>query len=106
MAIRGQEHPDPGVGEVFAVGRGAGFVVVAEVTARAASEPRLADGGPGWATVEVTGGPATRPEQHRTGVVGASCGVVPPLMPRMRRIFGVADQAGLGPFPTGPTAGR
>lgn len=36
----------PGVWEVFAVGRGDGFVVLAEVTARAASELRLADGGP------------------------------------------------------------
>src|SRR5512132_1523873 len=44
---------------VFAVGRGAGFVVVAEVTARAASELRLADGGPVWATVEALGWPAT-----------------------------------------------
>jgi hypothetical protein len=35
---------------VFEVGRGDGFVVLAEVTARAASELRLADGGPVWAT--------------------------------------------------------
>jgi hypothetical protein len=49
----------PGVCEVFAVGRGAGFVVLAEVTARAASELRLADGGPVWATVEAPGWPAT-----------------------------------------------
>jgi hypothetical protein len=49
----------PGVWEVFAVGRGAGFVVLAEVTARAASELRLADGGPVWATVEAPGWPAT-----------------------------------------------
>ena len=71
----------------MAVGRGAGFVVLAEVTARAL-ELRLADGGPVWATVEarVAG---YRPERHRAGVVGASCGVVPPLMPRMRRSFGV-----------------
>jgi len=32
----------------LAVGRGDGFVVLAEVTARAASELRLADGGPVW----------------------------------------------------------
>jgi hypothetical protein len=49
----------PGVWEVFAVGRCAGFVVLAEVTARAASELRLADGGPVWATVEAPGWPAT-----------------------------------------------
>lgn len=49
----------PGVCEVFAVGRGAGFVVLAEVTARAASELRLADGGPVRATVEAPGWPAT-----------------------------------------------
>jgi hypothetical protein len=48
MAVRGQGHPDPGVWEVLAVGRGDGFVVLAEVTARAASELRLADGGPVW----------------------------------------------------------
>src|SRR5512132_3146321 len=54
---------------VFAVGRGAGFVVVAEVTARAAGELRLADGGPVWATVEALGWPATGPERHRAGVV-------------------------------------
>ena len=48
----------PGVWEVFAVGRGAGFVVLAEVTARAARELRLADGGPVWATVEAPGWPA------------------------------------------------
>ena len=47
MAVRGQGHPDPGVWEVLAVGRGVGFVVVAEVTARAAGELCLADGGPG-----------------------------------------------------------
>jgi hypothetical protein len=69
LAVRGQEHADPGVWEVFAVGRGAGFVVVAEVTARAASELRLADGGPVWATVEAPGWPATGPERHRPGVV-------------------------------------
>ena len=87
MAVRGQGHAAPGVWEVLAVGRGAGFVVLAEVTARAL-ELRLADGGPVWATVEarVAG---YRPERHRAGVVGASCGVVPPLMPRMRRSFGV-----------------
>jgi hypothetical protein len=44
---------------VFAVGRGAGFVVLAEVTARTASELRLADGGPVRATVEAPGWPAT-----------------------------------------------
>ena len=49
----------PGVWEVFAVGRGAGFVVLAEVTARAAGELRLADGGPVWAIVEAPGWPAT-----------------------------------------------
>jgi hypothetical protein len=59
----------PGVWEVFAVGRGAGFVVVAEVTARAASELGLADGGPVLATVEAPGWPATGPEQHRAGGV-------------------------------------
>ena len=48
MAVRDQGHADPGVWQVLAVGRGAGFVVVAEVTARAASELRLADGGPVW----------------------------------------------------------
>ena len=48
----------PGAWEVLAVGRGAGFVVLAEVTARAL-ELRLADGGPVWATVEATGWPAT-----------------------------------------------
>ena len=50
----------PGVWEVFAVGRGAGFVVLAEVTARAASELRLADGGPVRGGVEATN--AARPE--------------------------------------------
>src|SRR5512132_72241 len=59
----------PGVWKVFAVGRGAGFVVVAEVTARAAGELRLADGGPVWATVDAPGWPATGPERHRAGVV-------------------------------------
>jgi hypothetical protein len=44
---------------VFAVGRGDGFVVLAEVTARAAGELCLADGGPVWVTVEATGWPAT-----------------------------------------------
>jgi hypothetical protein len=44
---------------MLAVGRGAGFDVVAKVTARAASELRLADGGPVWATVEALGWPAT-----------------------------------------------
>jgi len=43
MAVRGEEDADPGVWEVFAVGRGDGFVVLAEVTPRAASELRLAD---------------------------------------------------------------
>jgi molybdopterin-binding protein len=56
MAVRGQGHADPGVWEVFAVGRGAGFVVLAEVTARAAGELCLADGGPVWATVQAPGG--------------------------------------------------
>ena len=42
---------------VFAVGRGAGFVVVAEVTARAAGELCLADGGPLWVTDEAPGSP-------------------------------------------------
>ena len=59
MAVRGQGHADPGVWEVLAVGRGDGFVVLAEVTARAAGELRLADGGPVWVTVEATGWPAT-----------------------------------------------
>jgi len=59
LAVRGQGHADPGVWEVLAVGRGDGVVVVAEVTARAAGEPRLADGGPVWVTVEATGWPAT-----------------------------------------------
>jgi hypothetical protein len=49
----------PGVWEVFAVGRGAGFVVLAEVTPRAASELRLAAGGPVWATRPGPGWPAT-----------------------------------------------
>ena len=79
----------PGVWEVFAVGRCAGFVVLAEVTARAARELRLADGGPVWATVEAPGWPAI-------GLNGIGPGLWrvlrrgPPLMPRMRRILPAA----------------
>jgi hypothetical protein len=79
--------------------------VPAPVAARAAGELRLADGGPGLGDRRGHRVAGYRPEQHRAGGVGASCGVVLPLMPRMRRIFGVADQAGLGPFPPVPRPG-
>ena len=56
MAVRGQGHADPVPAGVFAVGRGAGFVVVAEVTARAGGKLCLADRGPVWVTVEAPSG--------------------------------------------------
>jgi hypothetical protein len=89
MAVRGEEDADPGVWEVFAVGRGDGFVVRGLGRGHSEGGQRAAPGrrGPVWATVEAPGWPATGPERHRAGVVGASCGVVPPLMPRMRRIL-------------------
>jgi hypothetical protein len=96
----------PGVWEVLAVGRGAGFVVLAEVTVRAAGELCLADGGPVSVTVEAPGWPATGLNSIGPRLWARPAAWYHRSCPECDESSALPTRRVSALFPTGPTVGR